>query len=105
GGCVPLVCDPSDQFCGADGNAYYCDGTGTVATLRATCQGPNEDAVGDGGAGGATGDGDLHEHCQDNGSTAACYLDPCLKGQPYCANNHIAICNAQGTGPVDAGSD
>jgi len=98
GGCLPLVCDPSDQYCGDDGNAYYCNGNGTATTRIALCEHPDEGAAGQGGY-------DYFQHCEKHGSSAGCYSDPCAKGQTYCDLNQLKTCNAQGTGPVGAGQD
>jgi hypothetical protein len=97
--CVLRVCDASDQFCGDDGNAYDCDSSGTIASLRQTCEAPGETN----GAGGAAAE-DYHQHCEKHGVSAGCYGDPCAKNQPYCELNQLLTCNAQGTGPVGAGT-
>jgi hypothetical protein len=101
--CVPIVCTPATSYCGEDGNAYDCNGTGTIASLSAICEGPNEDS----GAGGVGGEGgvDFQKHCEQHGNSAACYGDPCAKGQPYCAQNKVVTCNAQGTAPTGPGTD
>lgn len=99
GGCLPLVCDPSDQFCGDDGNVYACNATGTVATQVSVCEHPEE--TGEAGQAGY----DYSQHCEKHGSSAACHADPCSKGQTYCEQNVLKTCNAQGTGPVDAGQN
>ncbi len=99
GGCLPLVCDPSEQYCGDDGNAYNCNATGTAAFQTAICESPDES-----GAGGQSGN-DYYQHCEKHGTSAACYSDPCTKGQTYCDQNQLKTCNAQGTGPVGVGQD
>lgn len=102
GDCLTLVCTPSDQFCGDDGNVYQCNATGTDSVRTSTCESPDESGAA--GAGGRSGE-DFYQHCEKHGASAACYGDPCTKGQTYCVQNQLMTCNAQGTGPVDAGQD
>lgn len=99
GACQPRVCDPLDQYCGDDGNVYYCNGDGTASTQLAICESPDES--GEAGQSGY----DYHQHCEKHGSGAGCYSDPCAKGETYCELNRVKTCNAEGTGAVDAGED
>ena len=101
GACAPIICTTTKRYCADDGNVHDCDATGTVSTLSQTCQAPGEqDAGGVGGAG-----PDYSQHCEEQGGSAACYTDPCVKGRKYCGENQVKTCNAQGTGPVAGGTD
>jgi hypothetical protein len=72
------VCAASRRYC-QDGNAYECDATGTISTLRQTCNAQSE-------------------HCTSSGY---CATNDCKAGEKLCVGNVVKVCNADGSLPTD----
>jgi len=82
GGCLPVICEPSVTSC-VGGSPQRCGPLGTTTTRTDTCV--------------------ASEYCAE-GNTF-CRQDVCAADQPVCDGEIATTCAADGSGPLDGGTD